>query len=210
VRVARIGPDHLGPTIALLEELRVSLFGVRSRRVVEALAADGVSGRIDCRIAFDRARVHGVVMAAPASYWRSLPLRRPAIALAWLRSKIAPRAASRGAAAPPGTVRAVAPHTQAMLSGDAPQLTWQTPGEAWRVVFIGTAPEARGKGIARELYGEMMRDRSLVARVALDNAASLRLHRSLGWSLHRDGDVVLAVHVRTRPELSPAEQRLAG
>jgi hypothetical protein len=39
-----------------------------------------------------------------------------------------------------------------------------------------------------------MSNRSLVARIARDNVASLRLHESLGWRLYPDGDVVLAVH----------------
>jgi L-amino acid N-acyltransferase YncA len=41
-----------------------------------------------------------------------------------------------------------------------------------------------------------MRDRSLVARIAADNHASIRLHRSVGWRLYPDGEVVLAVHER--------------
>jgi hypothetical protein len=41
-----------------------------------------------------------------------------------------------------------------------------------------------------------MRDRSLVARIAADNKPSIRLHRSVGWRLYRDGEVVLAVHVK--------------
>jgi ribosomal protein S18 acetylase RimI-like enzyme len=74
--------------------------------------------------------------------------------------------------------------------------TWDRPGDAWRIIFIGTAAEARGRNVASALYRNLMADRSLVARIALDNVASIRLHQSAGWSLYRDGGVVLAVHVR--------------
>jgi len=75
-----------------------------------------------------------------------------------------------------------------------PPLTWDRPGGAWRIIFVGTARLARGQGVAHRLYADIMSDRSLVARIARDNLASLRLHESLGWRLYPDGDVVLAVH----------------
>jgi len=53
------------------------------------------------------------------------------------------------------------------------------------------------------LYRGVMADRSLVARIARDNEASLRLHASLGWRLYDDGDVVLAVHVCEAPNRPP-------
>ena len=77
----------------------------------------------------------------------------------------------------------------------APPVTWSNPGNAWRIIFVGTAPEARGAGIAASLYRSVMRDRSLVARIARDNHASIRLHRAVGWRLYADGDVVLGVHL---------------
>src|SRR5262249_31095534 len=67
---------------------------------------------------------------------------------------------------------------------------------AWRIIVVGTAPDMRGRGIAADLYRVLMRDRTLVARIAVDNHASIRLHRSVGWRLYPDGDVVLAVHER--------------
>jgi hypothetical protein len=82
------------------------------------------------------------------------------------------------------------------LDGGPPPRTWTHPGDAWRIIVVGTAAEARGLGVAAALYRAVMRDRSLVARIAADNEPSIRLHRSVGWHLYRDGDVVLAVHVK--------------
>jgi len=56
--------------------------------------------------------------------------------------------------------------------------------------------------VAADLYRALMRDRSLVARVAPANHASIRLHRSVGWRLYPDGDVVLAVHELDLPRRS--------
>jgi DNA-binding transcriptional regulator LsrR (DeoR family) len=61
---------HARQTIALVEELRVSLFGIGSPRRHATLVNDGVSGVVDCRIAVESGEVIGVVLAAPASYWR--------------------------------------------------------------------------------------------------------------------------------------------
>jgi hypothetical protein len=102
------------------------------------------------------------------------------------------RLAGHPASLPP----AVPSETQALMQAGVPPRTWRDPGDAWRIIFVGTAADARGKGIAAQLYQSVMTDRSLVARVALDNTASIRLHYSLGWRLYRDGGVALAVHVR--------------
>ena len=63
-----------------------------------------------------------------------------------------------------------------------------------RIILVGTASSDRGRGVAAQLYRSLMANRSLVARIAVDNAASIRLHHSLGWRLYRDGGVLLAIH----------------
>ena len=73
-------------------------------------------------------------------------------------------------------------------------MTWAEPGDAWRIIYVGTAPAARGRGIGADLYRTITAERPLVARIAADNTASIRLHRSTGWQLFRDGEVLLAVH----------------
>ena len=190
--IERLERRHAPQTLALLEELRLSLFGVQSRRLHTALIDDGVMHDIDCRVATESDRVLGVVLAAPASYWRSAPLKHWGLALDCVRARISPSshedANDRGPA--------LSPEAMAGLCSDAPSRTWTAPGDAWRIILVGTAVAARGNGIAARLYRSLMADRSLVARIAIDNAPSIRLHRSLGWRLYRDGAVALAVHER--------------
>jgi hypothetical protein len=190
--IQRLDRPHAPATLALLEELRLSLFGVRSRRLHTALIDDGLRQDIDCRIATDGGRVLGVVLAAPASYWRSAPLKHWALALDCLRARLA--STSPDSATDPAP--SMQPETAAALCGGTAPLTWNAPGDAWRIILVGTAAAARGQGVAAHLYRSVMADRSLVARIAIDNTPSIRLHRSLGWRLYRDGGVVLAVHVR--------------
>jgi hypothetical protein len=134
-----------------------------------------------------------VVLAAPKAYWRSALLKHWGVAVECARARLV-----RGRAAhhPPLPGR---PDNPAVFRTDAPPRSWKEPRDAWRIIFVGTAAAARGKGVAAGLYRSLMADRSLVAHVALDNAASIRLHDSLGWRLYRDGDVALAVHLRDSP-----------
>ena len=181
-------------TLALLDELRLSLFGVRTRRLHTALVEDGIAGEIDCRIATEADRVLGVVLAAPASYWRTAPLKHWGVAIDCVRARLS--VGAQDAAADRESF--ISPETPAVLCDGAPALTWAEPGDAWRIILVGTSAPARGQGVAGHLYRRLMAERSLVARIAIDNTASIRLHRSLGWTLYRDGAVVLAVHERGR------------
>jgi hypothetical protein len=190
MQIQRLDPQSAVQTAALLGELRVSLFGVCSPVLNSALVADALSGDIDGRVAADANEVRGVVLAAPASYWRSAPLRHWDVAMECVRARLAP---GRSDSSPHASPAAGEP----LLTGIPPR-TWNEPGDAWRIIFVGTALSARGQGIAAGLYRSLMAERSLVARVALDNAASIRLHRSLGWEIYRDGDVAMAVHLLAR------------
>lgn len=183
--VQSIAAVHAADTVALLGDLQLSLFGTESRRLHTILVADGVAGRIDYRVAVDADRVRGVVLAAPRRYWWSAPMRHWRLAVECL----------------PGPGRHTytggpAADSESLASPLAvpPPYSWRRPGRAWRVILIGVAVDARGKGLATQLYRAMMVDRSLVARIAYENRASIRLHRSLGWKLYRDGDALLAVH----------------
>jgi len=190
MNIERVSQKYATQTVALLEDLRVSLLGVSSRRLLTVVVNDGIRAAIDCRIACEQGQAKGVVIAAPASYWRSLPATHWDLAIAFLRARLAGHQATSPAVA--------TSETHALMQAGAPPRTWRDPGDAWRIIFVGTAADARGKGIAAKLYQSVMTDRSLVARVALDNTASIHLHHSLGWRLYRDGGVALAVHVREK------------
>jgi hypothetical protein len=203
MQIQPLDAKYAPQTIALLQDLRLSLFGISSRRVYTALVNDGVQGRIDCRVAAESSGLLGVVLAAPASYWRSTLLKHWDIAVECLRTRISSRLS--GAFRLRQGSGQISPHqrgtTVFCLDADAgtPPRTWNEPGDAWRIIFIGTTAVARGQGVAAKLYRSLMADRSLVARIALDNAPSIRLHQSLGWRLYPDAGVALAVHLRDWP-----------
>jgi ribosomal protein S18 acetylase RimI-like enzyme len=207
VAVQPLDSQHAQQTAALLDDLRVSLFGVRSARLYATLTADALQQRIDCRIATASDQVCGAVIAAPYSYWLSTLVRHAGLAFDCVRARLLAQPSPgetdrRGPADEPRRIEGnrAGPGTDAAVAGGfdsgPPPRTWADPGDAWRIIFVGTAPEARGLGVAAALYRALMRDRSLVARIAADNEPSIRLHRSVGWRLYRDGDVVLAVHVK--------------
>jgi ribosomal protein S18 acetylase RimI-like enzyme len=208
ITIQALDPQHARQTAAVLDDLRVSLFGVQSARLYATLTADALKQRIDCRIATAADQVCGTVIAAPHSYWLSTLVRHTGLALASVRARLLARPS-------PGEtdlrVRADEPqrlggNREAGSAADAavhgrfdtgpPLRTWTDPGDAWRIIFVGTEPEARGLGVAAALYRALMRDHSLIARIAPDNEPSIRLHRSVGWRLYPDGDVVSAVHLK--------------
>src|SRR5205823_5354949 len=101
VNVQHVDQRHAAQAIELLGDLRLSLFGVRSRRLHTALVNDGVKRCIDFRIAVESEKVCGVVLAAPASYWRSAPLKHWGLAVESLRARLAGRRA--GTRSPAGS-----------------------------------------------------------------------------------------------------------
>jgi hypothetical protein len=216
MKVQFVGRNHARQTVALMAELRVSLFGTGSRRLHTTLVNDATRGAIDCRIAAESEEVIGVVLAAPASYWRRTLLTHWALAFECVRARITRREPAASSLA--SEARA---DLAALMDSGTPPVTWNNPADAWRIIFVGTAARARGKGVAGELYRSVMADRSLVARIALDNTPSIRLHHSLGWRVYRDGDVALAVHLRdwqasgsstipTQQEPAPVARRASG
>jgi ribosomal protein S18 acetylase RimI-like enzyme len=190
--VQALQPSQAAAAAALLGRLRVSLFGIASPRLHQALVADALCGLVDCRVALEQSALAGIVMAAPARYWRVAPRRHLRLAVECIAARL--EHGVRPRPAPPPDTRSERPERPSP-AGAAP-LTWAEPGDAWRIIFVGTAPEHRGQGVAARLYRDLMADRSLVARIAPDNQASIRLHQSLGWRVGADGDVLLAVHTR--------------
>jgi hypothetical protein len=141
-----------------MEELHVSLLGTGSRRLHTTLVNDATRGTIDCRIAVESGEVIGVVLAAPASYSRRTLLTHWALAFECVRARIA----RREPAAPP-PAKEVRSDLVALMESGTPPVTWNNPADAWRIIFVGTAAHARGKGVAGELYRNVMANRPLVA-----------------------------------------------
>ncbi|HMF96536.1 MAG TPA: GNAT family N-acetyltransferase [Vicinamibacterales bacterium] len=196
VAIERLARLHAPEAVALLETLRVSLFGIQSTRLYEALVHDAVTRRIDGRVAVASGHVCGVVLAAPRGYWMSALLTHWRLAVECLRARLFAHEQPQATETSPPVARPPA----IAFDRRSPRRTWIDPGDAWRIIIVGTAPAARGRGVAADLYRALMRDRSLVARVAPANHASIRLHRSAGWRLYPDGDVVLAVHELELPQ----------
>ena len=194
IAIQPLDAEHARQTAALLDDLRVSLFGIQSARLYATLAADALQQRIDCRIATTGDQVCGAVIAAPRSYWLSTLVRHTGLAFAGIRARLLARPQRFAGNREAGSAPDAAVHGR--FDSGPPPRTWADPGDAWRIIFVGTAPEARGLGVAAALYRALMRDRSLIARIAADNEPSIRLHRSVGWRLYPDGDVVLAVHLK--------------
>ena len=194
VTIRRLEPADARQTVALLDTLRVSLFGVQSRRLHRALVADAIARHIDGRVALAGDDVSGVVLAAPRGYWTTGPLRHWSVAFDCVRARLLTHEPTHATRSSPSTPSS--PADRVVYDAGSPRRTWRDPGNAWRIIVVGTAPDMRGRGIAADLYRVLMRDRTLIARIAVDNHASIRLHRSVGWRLYPDGDVVLAVHER--------------
>src|SRR3954463_14088116 len=100
MNIERVSQKYATRTVTLLEDLHVSLFGISSQRLLTIIVNDGIRAAIDCRIACDQGEAKGVVIAAPASYWRSLPATHWDIAMASLRARLAAHPATSLAAIP--------------------------------------------------------------------------------------------------------------
>jgi hypothetical protein len=207
--VLPIAANHAGDTRALLADLRVSAFGISSPRLHAALIEDALEGRILCRVATQSNRIVGVVLAGPASYWRSVLVTHWRLAIECAGSRLAAMLSRGGARSRDRDHVDDASIRDPWIDDGPPSRTWADPSDAHRIIFVGTAVEARRQGIAAQLYRALMIDHSLVARIASDNVRSLALHYSLGWRLYRDGGGVLAVYERARQTSQSPHRRAA-
>ena len=149
--VLPIAATHAGGTRALLADLRVSAFGISSPGLHAALVEDALGGRIMCRVAIRSNVIVGVVLAAPASYWRSVFVRHWRLAVECAGGRVAAMLSRQGRV----HVRDRAHADDASVTGqwiddDPPSRTWADPSDAHRIIFVGTAAEARRQANSRE------------------------------------------------------------
>jgi ribosomal protein S18 acetylase RimI-like enzyme len=200
-----------GPAlVAMLGRLGVRLGGTDHPAVHRAVCAGAVGGdvRVLALVAEFDATPAGFVVATldTARYWRSALLRRPPLLARVVTTRLAARLARRPAHASvsdrsaardrerPDALPPIAPAAEAPLRWDDP-----APDLA-KIGFIGVLPEFRRRGVGEALYAALLDAarargaRAVLARIASDNIASLRLHHAAGWRLFRDDLGVFAVY----------------
>ena len=208
LRCEPVTPASRDALVHLLGELRVSVSGLVSPALHRALADAGAANdeRVIALLAYVGDEPAGFVVGTrgASTFWRATLLRRPAVLL----QVLAARLRSRLAQSAPGTsTEASTPQSDAALeSGTFPDSSsarrrWEDPdgADGARIVFVGVRSAFRGRGIGEALYRAFFAAAAaqgatlVLARIARDNHASIRLHRAAGWSLYRDADGVLAV-----------------
>lgn len=205
--------------VRMLGALRVPLGSVGGPRMHAAVADDAVASHpgLLALVAHLGDEPAGFVVATldTRRYWRSLLLRRPALLARVLGTRLGARlsgsrSGSRAAeVAPPD--RGTGPEPAVVLGseGEAPLRWTDDARDVAKIAFIGVLPAFRRRGVGEALYAALFAAalgrgaRAVLARIAADNLASLRLHHAAGWRLFTDADGPFAVYVlgpdRARP-----------
>jgi ribosomal protein S18 acetylase RimI-like enzyme len=198
----------------MLGELNVSVSGLVSPLMHRALAQAGARGEpgVIALVATVGGEPAGFVVATRDSgrFWPRLLLRHPTLAIRVLLS----RRRQRGAASPTGAAAGGATAEDADPTLRFPQAShaahaWADDGPSIvKIIFIGVRPAFRQRGVGDLLYRRLFEEAAMrgahavLARIARDNAASIRLHEAAGWQLYRDSTGILAV----RPVSTPRSQ----
>lgn len=185
----------------LLDVARPSVAGLTSPVLYRALCRESLArGNPVMVVAEVDGALAGFVMAVtdPKAFWRSFLRRHPLIAVRILARRM------------PGLIRARIPRRAAPVLVDrgehrpaesrtAEGASWEQSGpEIARIVFIGVDEAHRGRGVARALYRHLFAVlegrgiRRANARIDVDNAPSIRLHRLTGWQIGGAGPSLLA------------------
>jgi ribosomal protein S18 acetylase RimI-like enzyme len=213
-RCAPVGAATREALVRMLGRLRVPLGAIGGGAMHRAVATDAVAGdrRVIALVAEVDGEPAGFVVATLATgrYWRTLLLRRPRLLARVLADRVGARLARRvpravapapgvGAAAGSGSpARAAVP----LAPADAAPLRWGDDGpDVAKIGFIGVLPEFRRRGVGEALYAALFDEarargaRAVLARIAHDNVASLRLHHAAGWRLFADAQGPFAVYL---------------
>lgn len=186
-----ISPDDLRHRDRLVEYLRPAIApAVLSPLVFSALGVDAVCGR-GCIIvaAYQDGTPCGIVIAIVnrVHFWRWFLLRHPISGLVFAALKLQQRLRRRRRPGPP---EAAVRHKSPSLDAAGLKRTWrESSATIAKTLFIGVAPESRGRGIAKQLYTRLfgaLRQQGVTridAHIDSDNLASVRLHESSGWQV---------------------------
>lgn len=182
-------PEDHAHAIDLMYRLRISVGGLIDRKLYSAICNS--SREICCIVARKDQDLAGIALVELSRDWIR---RRPLLAVRMAIAKYRLRAASLSSATKPA--HQAAPPAVFPPSQNAP-VRWAD--RAPRVLFIGVDPAFRGQGAGKLLYHAIFdeirkQDNAwLLARIATDNLASIRLHQETGWMLYEGDAVVFAV-----------------
>ena len=172
-----------------MDQLQISVGCLVDRRVYTAICRS--NNEICCVVARNEHGLAGLVLVELNRNWiRRRPLLAARMALARYRVK---RTASQPENTSSHHSRSSVPYPPAATA----PLQWADG--APRVLFIGVDRAWRGQGLGKLLYKAMFEEIHkrghswLLARIATDNSASIRLHQETGWVLYEDSGVVFAV-----------------
>lgn len=186
----RIEPEDRPGAIELMAELRITLGGLQTRALYRALCS---SPEVCCVVARQADQIAGVALVEINRNWIR---RHPLLALRMAFVRFVLSRLRRTPSSPSLPATPASPKAFPIPLAQNPPLRWSDP--APRVLFIGVDPRRRGQGIGKLLYNAMFDEirasggKCILARVALDNIASLHLHHETGWRLFEDDGVVFA------------------
>lgn len=206
--------DDVAVTVALMGKFEVSVKGVKSRALHEALCNDAL-------------RVKGITIIVPVigdtvvglqvtitnwkSYWRGFARRHPWVSLTIILSIIRRILISKAK---------TKQHIELVSGFDYEAYVSPMPsGRSWgdssesiaKTLFIGVDEHYRGMGVGKRLdrktFDELRRQgvERLDCHVPLRNIPSIKLHHATGWRIERKGNEFFAtVDLREQEEVAVA------
>jgi hypothetical protein len=184
-----IGAADVDGVVQLMQRIGVHFGGSRDRRVLEAVARDGVEhpeevvlgiGKLD---GIPRALVVGLTIRS--RYWKRFPMRHPLAAIALAKHRVVRRL--RKAAGPAPNVDNKIAEARALLHDNISprgRESWDDESlKIAKVMYVAVDPDARKGGAGAQMYGWYFRHlhtHSFVrcdAHVSSDNVAAVKLHK---------------------------------
>jgi hypothetical protein len=177
--VRRIQAGDVEAVAVAMSRLNASFGGLHGLGLWRTIAEDSVEHRLTGVVAHIDGECAGAAFSGRPAYGKEMLLRYPGLLFRFVLSRFQHHATRKA----PGGVY------EGELTEPAP-VTWQAPGEAERAIFVGVLPKFREIGIAAALCDERrhVAGKPILARIAVDNVASIRLHTRRGWKVWLDGD----------------------